>query len=113
MDHLRSISAIAPHIVPFFRRKWPVLALCVFYFYLAFHALSGNQGLMRWVDYEADITRATVKLEALQSQRTLMETRAQRLRGEQLDLDVLGQKARETLFVSHANEFTIWLDQTP
>lgn len=96
-----------------FRRQWPMLALAIFYFYLAFHALSGNQGLMRWVDYEADIDRNALALSSLKVERDILEARAKRLSANGLDLDAIDVKARETLFVSHPNEFTIWLDPTP
>ncbi len=95
------------------RTKWPVLALCLFYFYLAFHALSGNQGLMRWVDYESDIKTSTAELDALRTQRNALEARADNLRSNPLVLDSLDIKSRETLFNSHPNEFTIWLDPSP
>ena len=95
------------------RTKWPVLALCLFYFYLAFHALSGNQGLMRWVDYEAYIKTSSAQLEALKLERGLLEARANNLRSNPLNLDSLDIKARETLFNSHPNELTIWLDPSP
>lgn len=95
------------------RTKWPVAALCVFYFYLAFHALSGNQGVMRWVDYEADIKNSRVELAGLQETRGALEARANNLRSNRLILDSLDIKSRETLFNSHPNELTIWLDPTP
>jgi cell division protein FtsB len=95
------------------RTKWPVLALCAFYFYLAFHALSGNQGVMRWVDYEADIKTSRAELSALKETRAALEARADSLRSNPLILDSLDIKARETLFNSHPNELTIWLDPTP
>ena len=95
------------------RTKWPVLALCVFYFYLAFHALSGNQGVMRWVDYEADIKTSRAELSALQSTRAALKAQAENLRSNPLILDSLDIKSRETLFNSHPNELTIWLDPTP
>ena len=95
------------------RTKWPVLALCVFYFYLAFHALSGNQGLMRWVDYEADIKRSQTKLNALKTERAALELRATDLRASALILDSLDIKSRESLFTTHPKELTIWLDPTP
>ena len=95
------------------RTKWPVLALCLFYFYLAFHALSGNQGVMRWVDYEADIKISTIELERLRERRSVLEARAEDLRASPLILDSLDIKSRETLFNSHPNELTIWLDPTP
>lgn len=96
-----------------FRRHWPMLALAIFYFYLAFHALSGNQGLMRWVDYEADIERNALTLSSLKSERDILEAQAKRLSAKGLDLDAIDVKAREMLFVSHPNEFTIWLDPKP
>lgn len=95
------------------RTKWPVLALCLFYFYLAFHALSGNQGVMRWVDYEADIKTSRTELAALQIKRQILEARADDLRSNPLILDSLDIKSRETLFNSHPNELTIWLDPKP
>ena len=95
------------------RTKWPVFALCVFYFYLAFHALSGNQGVMRWVDYEADIKTSRLELEGLKTRRAALEARADNLRANPLILDSLDIKSRETLFNSHPNELTIWLDPTP
>ncbi len=95
------------------RREWPIVAICAFYIYLAFHALSGSQGLMRWVDYEKDIVRYEKQLAAMKEQRTRLTARADALRTDQLDLDALDIKAREYLFVARAEEFTIWLDQTP
>lgn len=89
------------------------MALCAFYLYLAFHALSGSQGVMRWVDYEADIERNQAKLEAVQQQRMDMERQANALRASQLNLDVLDQRSREILHASHPKDYTIWLDETP
>jgi len=68
---------------------------------------------MRWVDYEADIERNQAKLDSLQAQRLDMEARADALRASQLNLDVLDQRARELLYVSHPKDYTIWLDETP
>lgn len=95
------------------RTRWPVLALCVFYFYLAFHALSGNQGVMRWVDYEADIKTSRLELTALKQTRAGLEGAATDLRANPLVLDSLDINSRKKLFNSHPNELTIWLDQSP
>lgn len=102
MEYLRKI-----------RNSWPVLALCVFYIYLAFHALSGSQGLVSWVDYKTDIKLHQAELVLLQMERERLESRTDALRASQLDLDALDLKAREMVFVSHPNELTIWLDRTP
>lgn len=95
------------------RSKWPLFALVTLYIYLAFHALSGSQGLMRWVDYENDIERNQAKLVAVTAKRRALEAHANSLKASQLDLDTLDIKSRELLFVSRPKEKTIWLDQTP
>jgi len=97
----------------FIKRNWGLFALIVFYGYLAFHALSGRQGLIRWVDYKADIGRHEITLEALQAERLAVERDVSQLKAEQLNLDALDMKAREVIFVLQANEMTIYLDQTP
>ena len=97
----------------YIRSKWPLFALITLYVYLAFHAFSGSQGLMRWVDYENDIERNQARLEAVTAKRKALETHANNLKASQLDLDTLDVKSREILFVSYPKEKTIWLDQTP
>ena len=97
----------------YIRQKWPIFALITLYIYLAFHAFSGSQGLMRWVDYEGDIRRNEIKLAAVTEKRKSLEARANALKADGLDLDKLDIKAREMLFASQTKEKTIWLDQTP
>jgi len=97
----------------YIRSKWPLFALITLYIYLAFHAFSGSQGLMRWVDYENDIERNQAKLEAVTERRKVLEAHTNSLKASQLDLDTLDIKSREMLFVSYPKEKTIWLDQTP
>jgi len=97
----------------YIRNKWPIFALITLYIYLAFHAFSGSQGLMRWVDYEVDIRRSEIRLDTVTKKRKALEDHANTLKAKGLDLDKLDIKAREMLFVSEAKEKTIWLDQTP
>ena len=95
------------------RSKWPLFALITLYIYLAFHAFSGSQGLMRWVDYENDIERNKMRLEAVTAKREALEAHANNLKADGLDLDTLDIKSREMLFTSRPKEKTIWLDQGP
>lgn len=95
------------------RKNWPILALLSFYIYLAFHALSGSQGLVSWVDYENDIVHYQAALEAAQMERQVLEAKTDALRASQLDTDALDIKARQQVFLQGPNEVTIWLDQTP
>ena len=96
----------------YIRSKWPLFALLSLYSYLAFHAFSGSQGLMRWIDYEKDITRLEDRLAVVTKQRQALESHAESLGAAQLDLDLLDIKSREILFTSHPSEKTIWLDLT-
>ncbi len=95
------------------RKSWPVAALCIFYIYLAFHALSGNQGLVSWVEYENNIVHYQTQIDAAQERRKTLEARTDALRASQLDLDVLDIKAREQAFLSRPEEITIWLNTKP
>ena len=92
------------------RRSWPILAICAFYIYLAFHALSGSQGLMSWVDYKDDIQRSQQRLKLLANQKAELEFQVEALRSDSLNRDLLDMYARENVYVSRANELTIWLD---
>ena len=101
MDALRKI-----------REKWPIFALLALYIYLAFHALSGSQGVMRWVDYERDSKRLSTRLEAVIQTRKTLESHTELLKSSNLNLDSLDIASREIIFTSHPNEKTIWLDLT-
>ena len=101
MDALRKI-----------REKWPIFALLALYIYLAFHALSGSQGVMRWVDYERDSKRLSTRLEAVIQTRKTLESHTDSLKSSNLNLDSLDIASREIIFTSHPNEKTIWLDLT-
>ena len=92
------------------RVKFPILALLGLYAYLAFHAFSGSQGLLRWMSYSDQTKSLSAKFEALEAQRDALQAKVDALSPNGLDLDILDQAARETLYVSGTNEITIWLD---
>lgn len=95
------------------RFSWPLIVLAVFYVYLGFHALSGNQGLLSWANYSDRISSLKEEIDELQGEQAILELRANQLRSRHLDLDRLDEAARRNLNVSHANEFVIWLDESP
>ncbi len=68
---------------------------------------------MRWVQYEEDIDRKRAVLDVLLERRARLEMRAKDLRPIGLDIDILDARAREKLFVSHPNDYVIFLDPTP
>lgn len=95
------------------KQNWAISAILFFYLYLAVHALSGNQGLMRWVDYEDDIKQSKRTLTLLRNNRLELEARASELRAIGLDRDILDARAREKIFVSYPYDYVIFLDRTP
>lgn len=99
--------------IKFLRQNWVISLILCFYAYLAVHALSGNQGLMKWVDYKDDIHQSRQKLERLQGERLDLQSRSSQLSASALDLESLDVKSREKLFVSHPNDYIIFLDPKP
>jgi len=75
------------------KNKWPLISLLVLYMYLIFHAVSGSEGIIGYLEHEKKIAHALS------------------LNSSALDLDKLDIKARQLLFVSDPNEKTIWLDR--
>ena len=97
-----------PHIN--LKRRAPAVGLIVLYTYLAFHAFSGSQGVLSWVSYADKAETLQAKLEVRQAHHAELKAKVKALSNENLDLDALDIEARRNLFVSGANEVTIWLD---
>ena len=97
-----------PHID--LKRRAPALGLIALYAYLAFHAFSGSQGVLSWMSYSDEAEVLQGKLAAIQARHKDLQTQVDALSSEGLDLDALDIAARRDLYVSGANEVTIWLD---
>lgn len=92
------------------RVRWSVMAIMMLYAYLAFHAFSGSQGLMNWMNNEEVAITLRSRLENVQTKRVDLEARVDALDVDHLDLDALDALAREKLYYSHPKDMTIWLD---
>jgi len=93
------------------KNKWPLISLLVLYMYLIFHAISGSEGIIGYLEYEKKINITEEILLELSEDRKKLEKHAVSLNSSELDLDKLGIRARQLLFVSDPNEKTIWLDR--
>ena len=93
-----------------FKRRAPALGLIALYAYLAFHAFSGSQGVLSWVSYTDDAKQLREKLTVVQARHEALKTQVDALSNDGLDLDALEISVRKDLYVSGANEMTIWLD---
>jgi len=97
-----------PHID--LKRRAPALGLIALYAYLAFHAFSGSQGVLSWISYSDKADDLRENLAAVEARHAELKSQVDALSNDGLDLDALDIAARRDLFVSGANEITIWLD---
>ena len=79
--------------------------------YLGAHAVTGRQGLVAYVDLQAQERVLEQRLASLEEERAQLEARAARLRPETLDLDYLDERARITLAAGDSEELVFALDQ--
>ncbi len=78
--------------------------------YLGAHALTGRQGLLAYVDLQAQERALEIRVAALEDERAELEVRAARLRLATLDLDYLDERARITLAAGDREELVFTLD---
>ncbi|HET9231863.1 MAG TPA: septum formation initiator family protein [Vitreimonas sp.] len=79
--------------------------------YLGAHAVTGRQGLVAYVDLQAQERALEQRVASLEDERARLEARAARLRPETLDLDYLDERARITLAAGDSEELVFALDQ--
>jgi cell division protein FtsB len=79
--------------------------------YLGAHAVTGRQGLVAYVDLQAQERTLEQRVASLVEERAQLEARAARLRPESLDLDYLDERARITLAAGDSEELVFALDQ--
>ncbi len=83
--------------------------------YLAANAVTGRQGLIAYVDLQAQERALIAERDALLSERDAAEARAARMRAESLDLDYLDERARILLAAAAPGEalFALSPESTP
>jgi cell division protein FtsB len=79
--------------------------------YLGAHAVTGRQGLIAYVDLQAQERTLEQRVASLEEERAQLEARAARLRPGTLDLDYLDERARITLAAGDSEELVFALDQ--
>lgn len=103
---MRRLSLTVPEV----KRRAPAAALLVFYLYIGYHAFSGSQGLVRWMEHSDRADHLQTRLNALESHRSDLQMQVDLLSAGSLDLDTLDIEARRRLYVAKPGEITIWLD---
>ncbi|HKR90479.1 MAG TPA: septum formation initiator family protein [Phenylobacterium sp.] len=85
----------------------PTAALAFLIFYFAFHALTGDQGLLSSSQRNETLTAKTRELAALRAQRQDLEVRAKLLRDGSLSADLLEERARSLLGFADPRDYVI------
>jgi cell division protein FtsB len=78
--------------------------------YLGAHAVTGRQGLVAYVDSQAQERMLESRVAALETEQTALEARAARVRPGSVDLDYLDERARLTLAAGDSEEIVFALD---
>ena len=78
--------------------------------YLGAHAVTGRQGLVAYVDLQAQERTLESRLDVVEAERNELEARAGRMRAETLDLDYLDERARITLAAGDSEELVFAVD---
>ncbi len=78
--------------------------------YLGAHAVTGRQGLVAYVDLQAQERVLEQRVDQLSTEEANLEARAQRLRPGHVDRDYLEERARITLAAGDSEEIVFDLD---
>jgi len=84
----------------------PALGVCVV-LYFAYHMIQGDHGIRAFLDYQYRVSLAREELKAIREQRIKLEHRVSLLRSDNLDPDLLEERARLVLGYSKGNEIAI------
>lgn len=78
--------------------------------YLGAHAVTGRQGLVAYVDLQAQERSLEERVVDLAAEETRLEARAERLRPSHIDADYLEERARITLAAGDSEEIVFAVD---
>ncbi|MBW7849041.1 MAG: septum formation initiator family protein [Rhodospirillales bacterium] len=81
-------------------------ALTVIYF--GYHTIQGDRGLLAWWHLRHEVQQADAELQRIVAVRQALEHRASLLRPDNLDLDMLEERARVMLNAGRSDEIVIF-----
>jgi len=85
---------------------WPIIgALLLAYF--SYHMVQGDHGLLSLLQLRVKVEQAQTLHASLQSERSQLDARVALLRPDNLDPDMLEERARVMLNFAHPNEIVI------
>ncbi len=87
----------------------PAIGACVVA-YFVYYAVQGDRGLIALKQIQGEIAQAEATLEQVKAERERMDRRAQLLRGDNLDPDMLDERARTMLNLTGQRDVVIKLE---
>lgn len=85
---------------------WPAIGASIVA-YFAYYAVQGERGVISLRHLQGEIAEAQKALDTVRDERMRMERRAQLLRDDNLDPDMLEERARAMLNLTHPNEVIV------
>ncbi len=85
----------------------PVLGACVFG-YIAYHAVQGERGIFAWLKLTQQVEESRATLDSASAEWEVLERRTSLLRPDNLDPDLLSERARAVLGLAHPNDVVIY-----
>ncbi|TNE33868.1 MAG: septum formation initiator family protein [Alphaproteobacteria bacterium] len=76
--------------------------------YFSYHLVEGDRGLFAYLKLQHQINKAEAEYQVTEMERARLEKRVSLLRPENLDLDMLEERAREVLGLAHPDEIVIY-----
>jgi len=85
-----------------------VVLVAIFYF--GYHTIQGNHGLLKLKELRAEMVELEDKAAGIQADKAALEIKVGNLRRDNLDLDLLDERARDVLGFQEQDEVVIFLD---
>ncbi len=80
----------------------------LFVFYLGYHGLYGDNGLLRYFQLQQQMERYEYELALLKQERELLIHRTNGLKRSSLDLDLIDERARDVLGYAHPRDYVVF-----
>lgn len=101
--HIRRITCLVAG-----RTIGPVAWMCIIA-YFSYYAINGERGLLSMRQLRTEVDQAKAALAKVHDDRIRLERRTTLLRPDSLDLDMVDERARQMLNMSHADDVIIML----
>ena len=94
-----------------FRGAWVPVVIFLGLGYMLYHAVEGDRGWFAYLRLNREIDRLSLQLDELSARENVLQRRVSLLRPDNLDPDLLEERARAVLGLMKRNEIVIFLPE--